>query len=182
MGIYRTLVFLAAFFSCACLAEPDNNQEILEMEKQLERLNKVNFHPNLLPIILRNSDFMALTPQQVATFKAWGKTNFKPMVAVMNEVIRKRIEFEEAALSPSVSADTLRDKQEAIFQLHRKLLDYKLSCRENIVQTFNEENWDGFMMVLGEEGFPIPGHVDMVEFATFSVKSEAAGSESHTSK
>ena len=108
------------------------------MDKQLERLNKVNFHPNLLPIILRNSDFMGLTTEQVTAFKTWGKTNFKPMVAVMNEVIRKRIEFEEAALSPSVSAETLRDKQEAIFQLHRKLLDYKLSCRENIVQTFNE--------------------------------------------
>ncbi len=26
---------------------------ILEMEKQLERLNKVNFHPNLLPLILK---------------------------------------------------------------------------------------------------------------------------------
>jgi hypothetical protein len=125
---------------------------------------------------------MGLTTEQVTAFKTWGKTNFKPMVAVMNEVIRKRIEFEEAALSPSVSAEALRDKQEAIFQLHRKLLDYKLSCRENIVQTFNEENWDGFMMVLGEEGFPIPGHVDMVKFATFSVKSEAADSESHTSK
>jgi len=160
---------LAAFFSCACPAEPENNQAILEMEKQLERLNKVNFHPNLLPVILRNSDFMALTPQQVSIFKTWGKTNFKPMVAVMNEVIRQRIEFEEAALSPSVSAETLREKQEAIFQLHRKLLDYKLSCRKNMVQTFNEENWEGFMMVLGEEGYPIPGTGNTTEFASFAV-------------
>jgi len=177
MSIWRALVLLPIFFSCVCLAEPENDKAILEMEKQLERLNKVNFHPNLLPIILRNSDFIALTPQQVATFKGWGKTNFKPMVAVMNEVIRKRIEFEEAALSPLVSPDTLRGKQEAIFQLHRELLDFKLSCRENIVQTFNEENWDGFMMVLGEEGFPIPSQADAVEFASFSVKPDGAQTE-----
>jgi len=173
MGVYRGLVLLVAFVSCACLAEPENNQAMMEMEKQLERLNKVNFHPNLLPIILRNSDFMALTPQQVSTFKAWGKTNFKPMVSVMNEIIKKRIEFEEAALSPSVSADTLRDKQEVIFHLHRALLDYKLSCRNNIVQTFNEENWDGFMMVLGEEGFPIPGGMGTASFASFTDEPES---------
>ena len=73
MGICRTLVLGAAFFSFGCLAKPENNQVDLEMEKQLERLKKVNFHPNLLPIILRNSDFMGLSPEQVAAFKAWGK-------------------------------------------------------------------------------------------------------------
>jgi hypothetical protein len=144
------------------------------MERQLERLNKVNYHPNLLPVILRNSEFMGLTSEQVATFKAWGKTNFKPMVAVMNEVIRKRIEFEEAALSPSVSAEILKTRQEEIFQLHRKLLDYKLSCRKHILQTFSEENWEGFMMVLGEEGYPIPGAVDSAAFASFTTESEKA--------
>jgi len=177
MGVGRGLVLLVALISCACLAASDNDNAVLEMEQQLERLNKVNFHPNLLPIILRNSDFMGLTSEQVTAFKTWGKTNFKPMVAVMNEVIRQRIEFEEAALSPSVSAEALRGKQEAIFQLHRKLLDYKLSCRENIVQTFNEENWDGFMMVLGEEGFPIPGGMGTVSFASHEVKPEGAGTD-----
>jgi hypothetical protein len=177
MGICRGLVLLAVLISSACLAEPDNDKVILEMEKKLERLNRVNFHPNLLPVILKNSDFMELTSEQVATFKAWGKTNFKPMVAVMNEVIRQRIEFEEAALSLSVSAETLRKKQEQIFQLHRKLLDYKLSCRENIVQIFNEENWEGFMMVLGEEGFPIPGGMGTASFASHEVKPEGAGTD-----
>ena len=174
MGGWRILVLLSGLFSSLCIADTGNGNAVLEMEKQLERLNKVNFHPNLLPIILKNSDFMGLSSQQVANFKAWGKTNFKPMVAVMNKVIRQRIEFEEAALSPSVSAEILRDKQEKIFQLHRKLLDYKLSCRENIVQTFNEENWEGFMMVLGEEGYPIPGAVGSASFASFTVESEEA--------
>ncbi len=164
------VMLLIAFLSFSCFAESEDSNTILEMENQLEHLNKINFHPNLLPIILKNSDFIALTPQQVSAFKGWGKTNFKPMVATMNKILRERIAFQEAALSPSVSADTLRKKQEAIFQLHRKLLDYKLSCRENIIQTFNEENWEGFMMVLGEEGFPIPDNAGTSDFAAFPAK------------
>jgi len=48
------------------------------------------------------------------------------------------------------------------------LLDYKLSCRNNIVQTFTKENWEGFLMVLAEEGFAIPDTAGSAEFATFN--------------
>jgi hypothetical protein len=160
----KTTLFIA-LFAFSCFAQSEIEKPILSMQKQLERLSKVNFYPNLLPIILRNSDFLDLSPKQVSDLKAWGQSNFKPMVATMNEIILKRIEFEEAALSNSVSADSLREKQEEIFQLHRKLLDYKLSCRNNLEQTFTEENWESFMMVLGEEGFPIPDKAGVTTFA-----------------
>ena len=164
----KVFLSLLVFLSSNCFAEPENAEAILDMGNQLERLSKVHFHPNLLPIILKNSDYMDLTPEQVGVFKAWGKNNFKPMVATMNEIIRKRIEFKESALTRSISAETLRNQQEAIFQLHRKLLDYKLSCRNNIVQTFTKENWEGFLMVLAEEGFAIPDTAGSAEFATFN--------------
>ena len=164
----KAFFVLLAFLTCSCLAQAENNKVVSDMGNQLDRLSKVNFHPNLLPIILKHSDYMDLTAEQVAVFKSWGRDNFKPMVGIMNEIIRKRIEFKEAALSPSVSTDTLRSKQEEIFQLHRKLLDYKLSCRENIVRTFTKENWEGFVMVLGEEGYAIPDTGGAAEFATFN--------------
>ena len=168
MGNRNAFLSLLIFLSYNCFAQPENDETVSDMDKQLERLSKVNFHPNLLPIILNNSDYIDLTAEQVAVFKAWGKTNFKPMVATMNEIIRKRIEFKETALSPSVSAETLRSQQEEIFHLHRKLLDYKLSCREIIVRTFTKENWDGFLMVLGEEGFAIPDTAGVAECATLN--------------
>lgn len=167
MHTRRIVLLLSALFSFPCFAEPENDLAILNMEKQLQRLNTVNFHPNLLPLILKNSDFIGLSPRQIASFKSWGKTNFRPMVATMNEIIRKRIEFQEAALTPSISADALRRQQEDIFELHRKLLDYKLSCRKKIVETFYEETWEGFLMVLGEEGYPIPGATGFTDFAAF---------------
>ena len=177
LDICAACLCMTLTWSSAVPADSTTDQNILDMQQQLDRLNKVNFHPNLLPVILRNSDFMGLTDEQIAAFKAWGETNFKPMVAVMNEIIHERIEFEEAALSPAVSADDLRNKQDEIFRLHRKLLDYKLSCSENIVQTFSEENWEGFLLVLGEEGFPIPGRAAASEFATLSGKPDDAGTE-----
>jgi hypothetical protein len=163
----KVLLFFL-FLSCTCFAQAENDAISSDIDDQLERLSKVNFHPNLLPIILRNSDYIELTPEQVAVFKEWGKANFKPMVATMNEIIRMRIEFAEAALSPAVSAGDLRGRQDAIFQLHRKLLDYKLSCRQNIVKTFTKENWDSFLTVLGEEGFSIPDIAGPAELATFA--------------
>ena len=167
MRTRRLVLSMMVLLSYTCFAQPQNDATTSDVDNQLERLSKVNFHPNLLPIILKNSDYMGLTAEQIAVFKGWGKANFKPMVATMNEIIRKRIEFKEAALSPSVSAEALRDRQEEIFQLHRKLLDYKLSCRDKIVKTFTKENWEGFLMVLGEEGFAIPDIAGTAEFATF---------------
>jgi hypothetical protein len=48
--------------------------------------------------------------------------------------------------------------QNEIFRLQREVLQYKLSCRERILQTFNDENWISFFMVLAEEntGFTVP--------------------------
>jgi hypothetical protein len=167
MRTRRLVLSMMVLLSCTCFAQPEYDAITSDVDDQLERLSKVNFHPNLLPIILENSDYMELTTEQIAVFKAWGKANFKPMVATMNEIIRRRIQFKEAALSPSVSAEALRGQQEEIFQLHRKLLDYKLSCREKIFKTFTKENWEGFLMVLGEEGFSIPDAAGAGELATF---------------
>ena len=72
----KVFLSLLVFLSSNCFAEPENDEAIFDMGNQLERLSKVNFHPNLLPIILKNSDYMDLTPEQVGVFKAWGKNNF----------------------------------------------------------------------------------------------------------
>lgn len=173
MKVQRIPIFFVVILIVG-FAEAEDGRQVAEMQKQLEHVSNVNFHPNLLPLIVRNSDFIGLSEKQVAAFKAWGQANLKPMIATMNAIIRKRIEFQEAALSPRVSGESLRRRQEEIFQLHRQLLDYKLSCRKNIVDTFDEENWDGFLMVLGEEGYPIPDKSDGKEFAQSSFQAHDA--------
>ncbi|NNJ96595.1 MAG: hypothetical protein HKP12_05490 [Gammaproteobacteria bacterium] len=148
--------WLFAWSTTATSAEGIDHQEIKQYQQQLERLDKVNFHPNLLPLILKHKDYLELTPEQIAAFRAWREKNAKSMIAAMDEIIRARIAFREAALSPDVSADDLRQKQRQIFALHQQVLDYKLSCRENILNTFNAQNWEDFFVVLAEEGYAIP--------------------------
>ncbi len=147
---------LLAWAPVATAGEAIDHQAMTDYQQQLDRLDKLNFHPNLLPLILKNKDYLELTSKQLASFRAWRRENAKPMFAAMNEIIRLRIEFKEAALSPDVSADDLRQKQQQIFALHQQVLDYKLSCRENILNTFNEKNWEDFFVVLAEEGYAIP--------------------------
>ena len=157
------IAMMIASVTAPIQAQMINDQLNHQYEQQLQQLDKVNFHPNLLPLILKHRDYLELTPPQIDAFISWRKTNAKAMFATMNEIIRKRIEFREAALSPGVSGSELRQKQQEIFELHQKVLNYKLSCRENIHNTFTEQNWDDFFVVLAEEGYPIPGNITSVE-------------------
>ena len=154
-GMYTAAILLAGLATHTD-ALPVDDQAVIQYQQQLEKLDRVNFHPNLLPLILKHRDYLELSPEQVSAFQTWRKTNAKPMFAAMNEIIRKRIEFREAALSPGTSAEDLRRMQREIFTLHQKVLDYKLSCRENIMRTFTAQNWDDFFVVLAEEGYAIP--------------------------
>ena len=160
--------WLFVWISTPTAAEGTDPQEIKQYQQQLERLDKLNFHPNLLPLILRHKDYLELTPEQIAAFRAWRKKNADPMFAAMNEIIRARIAFKEAALSPDVSADDLRQQQQQIFALHQQVLDYKLSCRENILDTFNAQNWEDFFVVLAEEGYAIPASSRTGDFVGLS--------------
>ena len=105
----------------------------------------------MLPIIIENRDFIGLTDEQVDALKQWRANNLKPMLATMEEIARKRIELMEHALAPNVSAARLQQMQNHIFRLQREVLDYKLSCREHVVKTFTDENWNSFYMVLADK-------------------------------
>ncbi|MDX1697460.1 MAG: hypothetical protein R3308_04195 [Thiohalobacterales bacterium] len=134
-----------------------DDKATLEVEQaQLDHLSKADFHPNLLPVILRNSDFIGLSDAQIQSLREWRKTNFRPMLEAMNRVLVRMIEFQEAALTASESSERLRAMQDEIFTLQRTVLDYKLSCRENIVSTFTREQWDNFYIVLSDTGYNLP--------------------------
>jgi hypothetical protein len=139
-------------------AESSVEKKKLEIESYIVNLDKVNYLPNLLPIILKNKDFIGLTEDQVAQLDDWRKQYREPMLAAMKDITQKRIEMKEAALTPNVSSSRLIQLQNEIFRLHREVLKYKLSCREEVVHTFNNENWMSFFMVLADEniGAPIP--------------------------
>ena len=150
--IYMKLItILAGFFliSGSALADLSDSDRLLE--KHAEKLDKINYLPALLPVILDNRDVIELTEIQVNTLLTWRENNREDVIAVMNEIVHKRVEIKKAALSPEVTASTLMKMQSDVFSLQRKVLESKLSCRDLVINTFDRNNWDGFYFVLAEQ-------------------------------
>ena len=156
-----SLVILYTQFSVANNAPNKTSWEL--NNERLEKLDKINFHPRLLPIILENKDVLGLTEQQIRRFTKWRKTDAPKMVALMNQIIQKRLTFQQMVTDPSVSEIDLMAEQEVIFELQRQLLSYKMTCRHNMMTTFTQTQWDEFYFIISEMGFVTKDHVDLDE-------------------
>ena len=123
-----------------------------ELDKKLALLDKISYHPSLLPIIMQNRDFLELTPDQVKRLTEWRKMNAPAMLEKMEEVARGRIDFVERSLNPKTTQEDLVREQHQLFKLQEEVLAYKLSCRQNILQTFTPKQWDALQLIMaGQE-------------------------------
>jgi hypothetical protein len=121
-----------------------------ELEQQLLLLDRISYHPSLLPLILQNIDYLELTPAQQQRLQEWRKINAPLMLDKMKEVAQGRIEFIELSLRPGVSGEALIRKQHQLFKLQEEVLSYKLACRQNILETFTESQWDALQFLMAE--------------------------------
>jgi hypothetical protein len=148
--------FLALFIICSvALAKQEGDDPLAAVDwkavmDKVVLLEGAGLMPTLLPVILRNQDTIGLTDEQVTAFRAWGKDNYTHMVNVMNEIIEKMVEFRIESLSPDISGEQLLAFQEEIQELQRQLLKIKLSCREIVMTTFTDEQWDNFAFVVAD--------------------------------
>ena len=139
------------------------DNESAGIEASITKLDRIHFLPNMLPVILENKDFIGLTDDQVSELEQWRRRHREPMLAAMKQVASKRIEIKQAALSPTVSSARIQQMQNNIFRLQREILGYKLSCRDHVVRTFNNENWTSFFMVLADEDIGVELPVSFAE-------------------
>ena len=124
-------------------------------KERMAMLSQMGFHPFLMPLIMDNRDAIGLTKDQVKVFRDWRNKNRVPLIHAMNQIIKERAAFQRIALNPQTREEVLYAKQEEIFKLHREVLKYQLSCRRNILDTFDDEQWDNFRFVLSETGFAL---------------------------
>jgi hypothetical protein len=122
-----------------------------ELDKKLELLDRISYHPNLLPIIMQNKDFLELTPDQLKRLTEWRKNNVPPMLEKMQEVANGRIDFVARSLDPETSESQLVREQHKLFKLQEEVLAYKLSCRHNILQTFTPKQWDALQLIMADQ-------------------------------
>jgi len=121
-----------------------------EVKAKVELLESSGLMPTLLPVIMSNRDALQLTDEQVSAFRAWRKQHYTNMVNIMNEIIEKMVDFRVKSLSPDISGEQLLAYQSDIQELQVKLLKIKLSCRELIMTTFTDEQWDNFAFIVAD--------------------------------
>ena len=126
------------------------DDEWLIVKGRLDLLDGVNYMPTLLPTIMRHRDVLELTKQQISSFRNWRKQHYGNMVEVMNTIINKRVDFKKASLNPKTSDEELIKVQSDILNLHKKLLEIKLSCRKMLVDSFTEQQWDNFAFAVAD--------------------------------
>jgi hypothetical protein len=139
-------------------APEENELEIIDWgkaKKQMKMLSQMGYHPFLMPLIMENRDTIGLSNEQVKVFRDWRNKYRVPLIHTMNRIIQERVAFNRISLNPRTSEEVLRAKQEEIFKLHKKVLEYQLSCRRNILDTFTDEQWEEFQFVLTENGYDL---------------------------
>lgn len=149
--------FLAFLFICTtALAKHDSEHPLTdddwkEVMEKVTLLERSGLMPTLLPIIMINQDTLQLTNEQINAFRAWRKKNYTNMVNIMDEIIEKMVQFRVEALSPSIPNDRLLAFQSEIQELQRRVLKIKLSCRNLVMTTFTDEQWENFAFVVSDD-------------------------------
>ena len=149
-------LFAVFFFISTTALAKHNSDHPLTADDWKEVMNKVvlledsGLMPMLLPIIMGNRDALQLTDEQVNLFSSWRKKNYTNMVNLMNKIIEEKVQFRIESLSPRITSDRLLSFQSEIQELQRQLLKIKLSCRENLMTTFTDEQWDNFAFIVSD--------------------------------
>lgn len=150
------LIIVALFFLFTTAQAKHNSDHPLTADDWRDVMDKVvllessGLMPTLLPVIMRNQDTLELTDEQINAFRAWRKKNYTHMVNVMNEIIEKSVQFRIASLSPHINNDHLYMRQSEIHELQHQLLKIKLSCRELVITSFTDEQWENFSFVVAD--------------------------------
>lgn len=158
--IVSLLALSSSFSTTAISAQVAEKNELDSIDwgkakKQMEMLSQMGYHPFLMPLIMENRDAIGLSNEQVKVFRNWRNKYRVPLIHTMNRIIQERIAFQRISLNPRSSEEVLRAKQQEIFKLHKKVLEYQLSCRRNILDTFTDEQWEEFQFILTENGYDL---------------------------
>jgi len=155
--IHKYMAIFPVFFLICTTAlakhnsdHPLSTEDWNEVKEKVELLEPSGLMPTLLPVIMSNRDALQLTDEQVSAFRAWRKQNYTNMVNIMNEIIEKMVDFRVKSLSPDTTGDQLLALQSDIQELQVQLLKMKLSCRELIMTTFTDEQWDNFAFIVAD--------------------------------
>jgi hypothetical protein len=151
IGIFIAFFLLATVSQAAHKGEhPLSTDDWRTIGDNVDLLEPSGLMPMLMPTIMLHRDALQLTDKQVNAFHAWRKKNYSKMVHVMDEIIGKMVQFRIASLSPDITNERMVALQLEIQDLQRQALVIKLSCRELIMTTFTDAQWEDFAFVVAD--------------------------------
>jgi hypothetical protein len=142
------LFVLSLCFPAAGLT--DQNADADGLEQQLMLLDKISYHPSLLPLVMENMDYLDLTPEQEQRLRDWRREHAPAMLEKMRTIVQGRTDFLELSLDPESTPEELVLLQQRLFRLQEEVLSYKLWCRENILETFTPEQWEALRFIYAD--------------------------------
>ena len=142
--LYAGILFHAGIL---CASESSDGGEF---DRQFSLLDRISYTPSLLPVVMQNVDYLELTPDQVRRLRDWRNENAPALLKKISEVAQSRIEFADLSLDPHSTKQQLVQQQQRLFKLQEQVLVYKLSCRQNILETFTPKQWDSLQFLLTE--------------------------------
>lgn len=156
MPVYLLLLISILLFTTPLFAKHNSNhpltaQEWREVVDKVVLLEDSAFLPSLLPVIMTHRDALALNEEQMERLYQWRRDNYVNMVNIMNAIIEKKVQFSIEALAPDISREHLIAFQDDIFQLQRELLMIRLSCRDIVMETFTDEQWESFEFIVADD-------------------------------
>ena len=132
-------------------AHPLNQEQWQEVMQNVTLLDEAVLIPSLLPIIMRNKHALQLSRMQLERLYEWRAEHYGNMVNLMNQVIEMKVQFGIEALSTDVKATHLMELQQQLQAKQRELLRIRLSCREIVIQTFSEEQWENLEFIAADD-------------------------------
>ena len=121
-----------------------------DLEVQLMLVDKISYHPSLMPLVMENMDYLDLTPQQETRIREWRRDYAPAMLEKIREIVKGRVDFQELSLNPESTREELARLQQQLFRLQEDVLRYKLWCRDQILESFTPEQWDSLRLLYTE--------------------------------
>jgi hypothetical protein len=137
---------MALMASQATVADMQHQKGDAESEKSVmvSLMEKVSPMPMLMSTLVKHSETLELTQQQMDIFAKWRKENMASAMTLATSILNLERQINAAALKGDTSKEvtkllsTLMDKRLA-------LASKMLACRDNVKNALTEQQWDNLV-------------------------------------
>ncbi len=144
--IIKLAVILFLGVSVSAYAQDMNKGQGQSIRKEKKMIGHVNPLPNYMKVIVNKGDKLDLTETQKENFSSWQTVNNPKVMKLTKEIMYLEKEVNNLSLKKE-SKETLLSKIDEIADLRRKIAIIKTKCRDNLIKTLSENQWEKLLVL-----------------------------------